>query len=268
MCLIISEIGENHLGDMKLAARMIDMSKDAGVDYVKFQYYSARNCADNDLEKEWFAKVELDIDKLKYLYKHSIREGVKFLCTPWDAGKAEDLFSLGLKDMKIASFHIADKGMLKLVNKRADKVFMSTGMSSIDEIDEAVAMLKKTDLHLLHCVSEYPLPEENVNLKVMDTLRSRYNCKVGYSDHTLGILAPLAAVARGADVIEKHVTLSKTSFGTDHVLSADPAELKMLVEYSRKIESMLGSGRKLLTAGEKKNQGFLRNRFSYNKCSK
>jgi len=265
MCLIISEIGENHLGDMKTAQRLIDMSKNAGVDYVKFQYYSAKNCADNDLEKEWFAKVELDMDKLKCLYKYSVRKDIKFLCTPWDAEKAEDLFSLGLKDMKIASFHITDKEMLRLVNKRADKVFMSTGMSYLDEIDEAVSMLKKTSLYLLHCVSEYPLPEENVNLKVMDSLRERYKCKVGYSDHTLGLLAPLAAVARGADVIEKHVTLSKTSFGTDHILSADPAELRILVEYSRKIESMLGSGRKSLTAGEKKNQSFLRNRFSYNK---
>jgi len=265
MCLIISEIGENHLGDMKLATQMIDLAKDAGSDYAKFQYYSAKDCADDDPEKEWFKKVELDIDKLKYLYKYSLQKGIKFLCTPWDAEKTEELFSLGLKDMKIASFHITDKEMLKLISKKADKVFISTGMSSLKDIDEAVAIVKNSDLYLLHCVSEYPLPEENVNLKVMDTLRERYKCKIGYSDHTLGILAPLAAVARGADVIEKHITLSKTAFGTDHILSADPDELKTLVGQTRRIEAILGNGEKFLTDLERKNQDFLRKRFSYSK---
>jgi len=265
MCIIISEIGENHLGDMKLAAKMIDLSRDAGADYVKFQYYNAKDCADNDPEKEWFKKVELDMDKLEYLYEYSLRKGIKFLCTPWDIEKAEDLFSLGLKDMKIASFHIVDQEMLSLISERADKVFISTGMSSFEEIDKAAAIMRKNDLYLLHCVSEYPLPEENVNLKVMDTLRDRYRCKVGYSDHTTGILAPLAAVARGADVIEKHITLSKTAFGTDHILSADPEELKKMVEYARRIEVILGKGEKVLTRTEQKHRDFLRKRFSRSK---
>ena len=262
MCIIIAEAGENHLGDMDLARKMIDVSREAGADYVKVQYYDAEACADSDPEKEWFRKVQLDMDQLRYLYGIARQRGIAFLCTPWDAAKAADLFSLGVRDMKIASFHITDHDLLKLVNDRADKVFLSTGMSSVAEIDAAVAMLKKVDLYLLHCVSEYPLPDERVNMRTMDYLRERYRCQVGYSDHTLGIVAPLVAVARGAAVIEKHITLSKTYFGTDHILSADPLELKMLVEYKRMIVSMLGTDEKTMTDAERQNQEFLRNRFS------
>jgi len=265
MCIIIAEIGENHLGDMEIAKKMIDVSKDAGVDYVKVQYYNANNCSDTDPEKEWFGKVQLDMEKLKLLYDYSCEKKIKFLCTPWDADKARDLFSLGIKDMKIASFHITDNKMLEIVNEKADKVFLSTGMSNVGEIGQAVGIMNKAELYLLHCVSEYPLPEEHVNLKAMDYLKQKFGCKIGYSDHTLGILAPLTAVARGADVIEKHITLSKTSFGTDHILSADPAELKLLVEYTRRIKKILGKTEKEITLEESKNQQFLRKRFSYNK---
>lgn len=262
MCLIIAEAGENHSGDMELAKKMIDLSKISGADYVKFQYYNADNCSNNDPEKEWFKVVQLDIEKIKCLRDYANQKDIQFLCTPWEAQKAAELFSIGIMDMKIASFHIADLEMLKLINERGRRVFMSTGASSLDEIDAAVNLLQKVDLYLLHCVSEYPLPEENVNLKVMDFFRKRYGCNVGYSDHTLGILAPLAAVARGADVIEKHITMSKTFQGTDHILSADPSELKLLVEYTRRLELILGTEEKRITAKEMGVQQFLRNRFS------
>ncbi len=265
MCLIIAEAGENHLGDMEIAKGLIDLAYHACADYIKFQYYNSDDCADSDPEKDWFRKVQLDTDKLKYLYDYACDKKLKFLCTPWDAQKAEALFSLGIKDMKVASFHITDHEMLKTINGRAEKVFLSTGMCSVDEIDKAVSILKDVNLYLLHCVSEYPLPEEHVNLVLMDFLRKRYGCKVGYSDHTIGILAPIAAVARGADVIEKHITLSKTFFGTDHILSADGAEFKTLVEYTKRISKMLGTGEKIITEEEQKNQDFLRNRFSHNK---
>lgn len=263
MCLIIAEAGENHLGDMEIAKKMIDLSKESGADYVKFQYYNADNCSDDDPEKEWFERVQLDLNKVKYLYNYACRIKINFLCTPWDTDKAEELFSIGIKDMKIASFHITNTEMIELINKKAEKVFMSTGMSSIEEIDTAVKLLNKVDLYLLHCVSEYPLPEENVNLRNMDFLRERYGCMVGYSDHTLSILAPLVAISRGADVIEKHITLSKTYFGTDHILSADPVELKLLVEYSRRIKVILGKKEKRMTEKEIKSQEYLRNRFGY-----
>ena len=265
MCLIIAEAGENHMGDMAIAMKLIDMAKSAGADYVKFQYYNAEECSDSDPEKEWFRKVQLDIDKIKYLYGYCHDAGIRFLCTAWNAEKAEDLFGLGLKDIKVASFHITDYRMLELINKRATNVFLSTGMSSMDEIDKAVKMMGKVSLFLLHCVSEYPLAEERVNLNTMDFLKKRYRCKVGYSDHTTGMLAPVAAVAKGADVIEKHITLSKAYPGTDHILSADGPELKTLVEYTRRIERMLGREEKITTQEELKNQDFLRMRFSYHK---
>ena len=265
MCIIIAEAGENHLGDMGIAKKLIDLSKDAGADYVKFQFYDADDCADTDPEKEWFQKVQLDLNKLKLLYNYACQREIKFLCTPWNVDKARDLFSMGLKDMKIASFHITNYEMLELVNKKAKKVFMSTGMSTVEEIDRAVKIMDRVELYLLHCVSEYPLPEERVNLRVMDYLKERFNCRVGYSDHTLGILAPLAAVARGAEVIEKHITLSKTYPGTDHILSADPAELKLLIEYARRTKIILGEKEKKMTEEESKNQQFLRNRFRHYK---
>jgi len=261
MCIIIAEAGENHLGDMEIAKKLIDLACNAGADYVKFQYYNAEDCADSDPEKDWFRKVQLDVGKLQYLYEYTCVKGIDFLCTPWDVQKAEDLFNIGIKDMKIASFHITNYAMLKTINRKAEKVFLSTGMCSVDEIDKAVKILDDVDLYLLHCVSEYPLPEEHVNLLVMDSLRKKYGCKVGYSDHTIGILAPIAAVARGADVIEKHITLSKTFFGTDHILSADAAEFKVFVEYARRIVNILGTGEKTITEEERKNQDFLRNRF-------
>lgn len=265
MCIIIAEVGENHLGDMEIAKRLIDLAKDAGTDYVKFQYYNADDTSDTDPEKEWFKKVQLDMQKLKYLYDYAAKRGIGFLCTPWDAEKAKDLFLLGIKDTKVASFHIADYEMLELINEKAEKVFMSTGMATPEEIDRAVKIMDRVELYLLHCVSEYPLSEEHVNLKVMDYLKERFGCKVGYSDHTKDILAPLAAVARGADCIEKHITLSKSYPGTDHILSAVPAELKLLVEYVRRTEAILGKKEKKMTEVELKNQRFLRNRFHYYK---
>ena len=263
MCIVIAEAGENHLGNMKIAKKLVDVSQDAGADYVKFQYYSADNCSDADPEKKWFKKVELDVNKLKVLYNYACSKRIKFLCTPWDISRAKDLFVLGVKDIKIASFHITDYEMLEFINQRAENVFMSTGMSSPEEIGRAVEIMDRVKLYLLHCVSEYPLPEERVNLKIMDYLRERFRCKVGYSDHTTGILAPLTAAARGADCIEKHITLKKNYPGADHILSANPAELKLLVEYTRRIEIILGSKEKKMTKEEAKNQQFLRNRFSY-----
>lgn len=263
MCIIIAEAGENHLGDMEIAKRLVDLSKAAGVDYVKFQYYNAEDCSNDDPEKDWFRKVQLDLNKVEYLYRYAEASGIEFLCTPWDVKKADELFSIGIKDMKIASFHITDSEMLRITAQKARRVFLSTGMSSVEEIDHAVSLLRGTDLYLLHCVSEYPLPEEHVNILSMDFLRERYGCHVGYSDHTLGILAPMVAVARGADVIEKHITLSKTFFGTDHILSADPAELRLLVEHVARIKSMLGNKEKKITETEFKQQNFLRNRFTY-----
>lgn len=265
MVKIIAEIGENHCGDMEIAKRLIDAAAEAGCDYAKFQLYDAQDTAKDDPEREWFKKVQLDRAKLGMLVEHCRRMRILPLCTPWDRQKAEIIFDTGIEDMKLASFHITETEMLRFINGKAKKVYISTGMSTVAEIDNAVRMIDKSELYLLHCVSEYPLPHEKVNLSVMDTLKKLYGgqAKIGYSDHTLDIMAPVAAAARGAEVIEKHITLDKKMEGTDHILSADPKELKQMVAWIREIEKMIGKPDKVMTEEEKKNQGFLRGRFKH-----
>ena len=263
MCIVIAEAGENHCGDMDAAVRLIQLARDAGCDYVKFQYYKADRVSPDDPEYDWFQRVQLNEEKLRTLIQESAGAGIQFLCTAWDRGLAERLASLGVKDLKIASFLITDLDLLEYANAHFQRVFLSTGMSSLEEIDRAVSLLKETDLFLLHCVSEYPLTADKVNLRVMDFLRDKFGCAVGYSDHTIGILAPISAAARGADVIEKHITLDHAAEGTDHILSADPGELKLMVEQIRMIERMLGDGVKKITASEMDNQEFFRKRFSH-----
>ena len=267
MALIIAEIGENHCGDMEIAKRLIETASEAGCDYAKFQLYDAEETSLDDPEREWFKKVQLDHEKLLILTEYCRKMKIRPLCTPWDARKAEATFKVGIEDMKIASFHIVDEELLRYVNKRAKKVFLSTGMASINEIEKAFGLLDNVELYLLHCVSEYPLPPEHVNLRVMDVLRDLFGhrAKIGYSDHTTDTLAPIAAVARGAEVVEKHITLDKKLEGTDHILSADPSELKEMVRQIRIVEKILGNAEKKLTAQERKNQTFLRKRFSYGK---
>ena len=265
MAIIIAEIGENHCGDMNLAKELIDVASEAGCDYAKFQMYDAKDTSIDDLEREWFEKVQLTREKLADLFEHCKKMNIKPLCTPWDKQKAEIIFDLGVEDMKIASFHIIDIKMLEFINSRANRVFLSTGMADISEIKQAVNVLSSVDLYLLHCVSEYPLPYENVNIKVMDLIRDLFGskCKIGYSDHTISILAPIVAVARGAEVIEKHITMDKQMEGTDHILSADPKELVKMVRDIRDVEKILGTGKKILTVEEQKNKAFLRGRFSF-----
>ena len=264
--VIIAEAGENHCGDMDLARQLIDMSAGAGADYVKFQLYDASKTSLEDPEREWFQGVQLSEEKWYSLADYALKAGIQPLATPWDAVQAEIIFRGGLDAVKIASFHITDLELLGYVNERAGRVFMSTGMASLEEIDKAVESLDKVDeLFLLHCVSDYPLAYENVNLSVMDTLRERYGhrARIGFSDHTLTIHAAVASVARGAEVVEEHITLDKDMDGTDHIFSADPLELLELVRQVRLVESILGSPEKHLTANETELQSFMRDRFRH-----
>lgn len=264
--LVIAEIGENHLGDMAIARELIAASAEAGADYAKLQLYDASRTAPDDPERDWFFRVQLTGDNVAELAVYARSVGIRPLCTPWDVSAASVIFSLGIPEMKIASFHIVDLDLLRFVNNRATTVFLSTGMSSLKEIEAAVDCLPDVqNLYLLHCVSEYPLPVENVNLRMIDILQRMFGHRagIGYSDHTTGILAPVAAVARGAKVIEKHVTLDKSFEGTDHILSATPLELKTMIEQIQLVEAMLGTGEKVLTPAEQANQAFLRERFHH-----
>lgn len=266
MALIIAEAGENHCGDLGMAHQLIDAARRAGADYVKFQLYDASKAARSDPEREWFEKVQLSNAKFSNLVAYARSQGIKPLFTPWDVEKAKLIFEAGLLDIKVASFHIVDLELLTLINQHARRVFLSTGMSSIEEIENAVNTLDQVpELYVLHCVSEYPLPPERANLRVMSALKECFGrrAKIGYSDHTIGILAAVAAAASGADVIEKHITLDKTLPGTDHILSADPDELVEMVKQIRMVETLLGSSEKRLTPAEAKNQRFMRTRFHH-----
>jgi N,N'-diacetyllegionaminate synthase len=266
MTVIIAEAGENHCGDIGMARQLVELAAVSGCDFVKFQLYDADLAADDDPEKPWFRGVQISAETWSHLVEHARATGIKPLATPWDVVQAERIFEAGLQEVKIASFHVPDLKLLRYVNERARTVFMSVGMCTFDEIDAAVASLSSVqDLYILHCVSEYPLPPENVNLRGMDTLRERYGnrARIGYSDHTTDIVAAVAAVARGAEVVEKHITLGKDLEGTDHILSADPGELPEMVRQIRLVETMLGSSERILTVAEAEHRTFLRERFHH-----
>lgn len=263
-CTIIAEIGENHIGKMDLAKQMIEAAAKAGADAVKFQSFKGDDVPATDPEKEWFYKVELSDVQHHELKKTAEDNGIEFLSAPFSVERARFLCEgLRLKTIKVASSQIVNEALLSYVNSRAKTVYLSTGIATIKEIQKALRLLSKVKrIYLLHCVSEYPVPKEHANLLVIPTLRKRFNLPVGYSDHTLGITAPIAAVALGAVVVEKHFTLDKYLPGTDHVLSADPKELRDMVTAIREVEAMLGSPEKRMTPGELKNKEGMRTRFS------
>lgn len=266
MAVVIAEVGENHCGDWGMARELIRVAARAGADYVKFQLYDANAVAADDPEREWLFRVQLPPHRWKELAACALQEGIKPLCTPWNVEKAKIVRAVTPDAIKIASFHVTDESLLRYVNQHVGTVFLSTGMADMSEIERAVEWLRDVKhLVLLHCVSAYPLPPEHANLRVMDTLRATFGHRatIGYSDHTIGILAPVAAVAMGAEVIEKHITLDKGLPGTDHVLSADPQELAEMVRQIRVVETLKGAPQKRLTADETKNQRFMRERFSH-----
>lgn len=264
---IIAEIGENHMGNMETAKQMIVMSANAGADYVKFQLYDPNETAESDPEREWFFKVALNRELLLSLIESAKENNVKPLCTPWDIHNAKTLRECGLDEVKIASFLITDMELLEYINNNFRVVFMSTGMSSLEEIDKTVSRLNNIEeLNILHCVSDYPLRDENANLNTIDILKERYKeAIIGYSDHSIGIKIPIYACVKGAKVIEKHVTMDKNQEGTDHIFSADPDDLKEMIKEIRNVEMILGKHEKKLTDEERTNQDFLRNRFHHGK---
>ena len=266
MTLVIAEAGENHCGDWGIAKKLIDAAARAKVDYVKFQLYDARAVSEQDPERDWFFRVQLPDNVWKDLADYARAQGVRPLCTPWGVEKAKAIHQVTPDAIKIASFHITDEAVLAYANKHFKTVFLSTGMATLQEAERAVALLDQVEaLYLLHCVSEYPLRPENANLRVMETLQDFFGkrVKIGYSDHTLGIQAAVAAAAMGAEVVEKHITLDKSMEGTDHILSADPAELMEMVRQIRLVEKLRGSPVKRLTPQESENQKFMRERFSH-----
>lgn len=275
--LIIAEAGVNHNGSIKMAKQLIDAAAVAGVNYVKFQTFKAeklvtkdakqaeyqqRNAAD-DSQYTMLKKLELSEAQHEELITYCMQKGVRFLSTAFDLESIEYLHSLNLGLWKIPSGEITNYPYLKKIAQYGEPVIMSTGMCSMGDVEQALNVLLKNGLTkeqvtLLHCNTEYPTPMQDVNLKAMLQLRDNFGVKVGYSDHTKGIEVPIAAVALGADVIEKHFTLDRTLPGPDHKASLEPNELKAMVDAIRNIEQALGDGQKHVSASEERNMAIAR----------
>ena len=277
--LIIAEAGVNHNGDIAKAKALIDKGAEAGVDFVKFQTFKAgnlvtkqakraayqdKNTQDNDSQYEMLKKLELSQAVHQELIDYCAQKGVQFLSTGFDFESLEFLAGLGITIAKIPSGEITNLPYLRKVATLFPEVILSTGMANITEIKDAVKVLtdngvSKDKITVLHCNTEYPTPMEDVNLKAMLHIQRELGVPVGYSDHTLGIEVPIAAVALGATVIEKHFTLDKTLPGPDHKASLEPEELKAMVSAIRNIEKAIGgSGLKEVSKSEAKNKPIAR----------
>lgn len=266
-CFIIAEIGLNHNGDMAIAKKLIRVAKDADCDAVKFQKRDVENLAiggvldAKDDRFPTFGKtyrairehMEFDAAEYEELIACAQECGLPFFCTAFDIASVAFLEKLGMRGYKLASHSMTNLPLLEHMAGLGKPVILSTGMGTIEECDRAVDVFRKhgCPLTLLHCVSSYPTPLEQANLRLIDTLAQRYGVPVGYSGHELGCLATLAAVARGACVVERHITLDRALVGFDHKLSLAPDELAAMVRDIRAIESALGDGRKNLLEVEK-----------------
>ena len=271
-CFIIAEAGVNHNGDVNLAKKLIDVARKAGADAVKFQTFSTEELVTAGAEKaryqrettgadgaqfEMLQKLELGPGDFKKLSVYAREKDIIFLSSPFDKGSADLLDNLGVPAFKVPSGEITNFPLLKYIARKKKPVILSTGMSTLDEIKEAVEIIRREgskEIVLLHCVSCYPARVEDMNLKVMETLRRTFGLPVGLSDHTVGIYIPVAAVALGACVIEKHFTLDKKLPGPDHQASLEPGELREMVKAIRDVEKALGDGLKRLTDEEEANK--------------
>lgn len=273
--LIIAEAGVNHNGDFELARRLVEVAAKAGADYVKFQTFKAdkivsktakkavyqeRNINDgDDTQYTMLKKLEMPEEWHIQLIKYAKELGIQFLSTAFDNKSIDFLYQLGSPLFKIPSGEITNKPYLQHIAEKGKPVILSTGMSNIEEIKAALTVLiengvPKNKITVLHCNTEYPTPMEDVNLKAMITIKNNLGIEVGYSDHTLGIEVPIAAVALGAHVIEKHITLNRNLPGPDHKASLEPEELKAMIDAIRNIEKAIaGSGIKEPSLSEQKN---------------
>jgi N,N'-diacetyllegionaminate synthase len=254
---IIAEIGVNHNGDINLALKMIDAAYEAGADAVKFQSfksdklvsrfaekakYQQDTTGTNETQLEMLKKLELSREDHLIIKEYCTKKNIDFLSTPFDEETAIFLKEIGINAYKVGSGDLTNIPFLKKINEFGLPIILSTGMSNLREIEEALEVINKSSVALLHCTSNYPAPIEDVNLRAMVTIQKSFNKVVGYSDHTEGIEIALAAVSLGARIIEKHFTLDKNLPGPDHKASLEPHEFKQLVKSIRIIEKGLGDG--------------------------
>ncbi|OGW48737.1 MAG: N-acetylneuraminate synthase [Nitrospirae bacterium RBG_19FT_COMBO_42_15] len=270
---IIAEAGVNHNGNMDTAIKLIDMAKKAGADAIKFQTfkserlvtrstpkakYQKANTGSGESQLEMLKRLELTSDNFKRLFSYCRKKNIIFMSTPFDEKSADMLDRLGMGIFKIPSGEITNKPLIQHIAGKNKPVILSTGMSYLSEVEKAVRWIYEIwnksgfnqQLTLLHCVSDYPAHAADINLYAMNTLKTAFGLSVGYSDHTLGIEVPIAAVAIGAKVIEKHFTLDKNMKGPDHKASLEPDELKAMVKAIRNVEKAMGDGIKRPTEKE------------------
>jgi N,N'-diacetyllegionaminate synthase len=275
---IIAEAGVNHNGSIELAYQLIDIAYETGADAIKFQTFKAsslvlkktqkaeyqkQSTSSNESQFDMIKKLELDFYDHKKLVNYCKKKGIIFLSSPFDNESIDLLNELNMQIFKIPSGEINNLPYLRNIGSLGKKIIMSTGMSTLKEIEDALNILirsgtSKSNIIILHANTMYPTPMEDVNLRAMQTIKNKFDIAVGYSDHTLGIEVDIAAVAMGASVIEKHFTLDKKMEGPDHKASLDPDELKSMVTAIRNIELAMGDGVKKLTRSEKPNINVIR----------
>lgn len=273
---VIAEAGVNHNGNVEIARKLVDVAALAGADAVKFQTFKAENLVCRDAKKadyqmettgstesqfDMLKKLELTPEMHRDLIKYCWEKQIMFLSTPFDIESLHYLVQCGVEIIKIPSGEITNYPYLREAGRTGKPVILSSGMSKLDEVKAAISVLREygsKDITVLHCNTEYPTPYADVNLRAMITLKEELGVAVGYSDHTQGIEVPVAAVALGAAVIEKHFTLDKSMEGPDHKASLEPDELRKMVRQIRNIGLVLGNGQKEPSDSEKKNVTIVR----------
>lgn len=283
--IIIAEAGINHNGDLNLAVELIKVAATAGADYVKFQTfitelnisknapkanYQLNSTGKTESQFEMVKKLELSFDDFRFLKSKCDELKIGFLSTAFDLPSIDFIDSLNPDYFKIPSGELLNKPYIKQIASKQRKIILSTGMAKLKEIKWAVELLekegiKKEDISILHCNTEYPTPMKDVNLLAMSTIRKSLKTNIGYSDHTLGIEIPIAAVALGARIIEKHFTLNRNMSGPDHLASLEPSELKQMIQSIRNIElAISGNSKKEPSYSEQKNIAIARKSIHLN----
>ena len=260
---VIGEIGLNHNGDVAIAKKLMDVAADAGAQAVKFQKRTPEIATPEHMKAtpretpwgtmtylEYRYRVEFEKPEYTEIAAYAAEKGLDWFASPWDEPSVDFLEEMGVPAHKVASASLTDLGMLRRLAATGKPIILSTGMSTIEQIDKAVETLGTTNLHLMHATSTYPLPAEEANLRMIHTLRERYGVPVGYSGHEPGLQISIAAVALGAVSVERHITLDRTMWGSDHAASLEPKGFESLIRDIRIIEQALGDGVKRVFPGE------------------
>jgi len=272
--IVIAEAGVNHNGNLKIAKKLVNVAKLAKADYIKFQSFShdklvtkkatkakyqKSNSNISETQSEMLKKLELSNNEQSELINYCKKKKIKFLSTAFDIQNLKFLLKNKIDFIKIPSGEITNLPLLKYISKKNKKILLSTGASTLKEVEKALKILNKgKDVTILQCNSAYPTPIKDLNLRTLNTFKKKFNCNVGLSDHSLSIITPAGAVALGAKVIEKHFTLSRKMKGPDQKSSLEPKELIKMIENIREMEIALGNSEKIITKSEKENRKIIR----------